>query len=244
MSDIATDAATAATAAGATSTDAQTNTAGQTEFKCVFEQKQITSYKYAEVYQGRIVSLHEHFMPIGVFRQLFASDRQADFVDIAPAEKAAGFTAAIGDIVTYNDGTLTITRPVYPDTLEGWKNRRLDELNIYIGNLIVSGFTSSCTGVAVKYDSDEETQLTMGNISTSIITQEDKFNINYPQGCPVRGYVGDATVKSVLYLTKEQFYSWISDMNLHIGHCKELGWQKQAEINACTTIDSVKAVTW
>ncbi len=242
MSDIATDAATAATAAGATSTDAQTNTAGQTEFKCVFEQKQITSYKYAEVYQGRIVSLHEHFMPIGVFRQLFASDRQADFVDIAPAEQAAGFTAAIGDIVTYNDGTLTITRPVYPDTLDGWKNRRLDELNIYIGNLIVSGFTSSCTGTAVKYDSDKETQLTMQGIALNAQTTE--FNTKYPQGCPVRSYVGDATEKTVQYLTGAQVLAWCADLSIFIGNCKLLGWQKQAEINACTTIDSVKAVTW
>jgi hypothetical protein len=146
MTDIATDAATAATAAGATSTDTQTNSAGQTEFKCVFEQKQVNSFKFAEVYQGRIVSLHEHFMPIGVFRQLFASDRQADFVDIAPAEKTAGFTAQIGDIVTYNDGTLTITRPQYPDTVDGVVNQKTDELklardNAEVEDIIYNGNT-------------------------------------------------------------------------------------------------------
>lgn len=241
MSDIATDAAQAATAAGATSTDTNSTAAG-VEFKAVFAEKPVNSYKFAEVYQGRIVSLHEHFMPIGAFRQLFANDRQADFVDILPAEQAAGFTAQIGDIVAYNDGQLTITRPVYPDTVDGWKERRLDELNIYIGNLIVSGFTSSCTGTAVKYDSDKDTQITMQGIALNAQTTE--FATKYPNGYPVRGYVGDATVKTIQYLTGAQVLAWCADLSSHIGTCKQVGWQKQAEINACTTIDAVKAVTW
>lgn len=239
---ISTEAANAAAAAGASTSSSNIADTGNIEFKAVFTEIPVNKYKFAEIYQGRIVSINEHFMPIGTFRQLFDNDRQSDFVDILPAEKLAGFTAQIGDIVSYNDGTLTITRPVYPDTLEGWKNKRLDELTIYIGNLIVSGFTSSCTGTAVRYDSDKETQLTMQGIALN--AKSDEFSTKYPQGCPVRGYVGTDTTKTVQYLTGDQVLSWCADLSIFIGNCKLLGWQKQAEINACTSIEAVKAVTW
>lgn len=129
MSDIATDAAAASEAAGATNTET-TQTGNKVEFKAVFSEKPVNAYKFAEVYQGRIVSIHEHYMPIGTFRQLFNNERQSDFVDLLPAEQAAGFTAAIGDLVAYNDGQLIITRPVYPDTVNGAVAAKCDELKL------------------------------------------------------------------------------------------------------------------
>ena len=228
MTDIATDAATAATAAGATSTDAQTNTAGQTEFKCVFEQKQVNSFKFAEVYQGRIVSLHEHFMPIGVFRQLFASDRQADFVDIAPAEQAAGFTAQIGDIVTYNDGTLTITRPVYTDTVDGEMARKTDELklsrdNAEVGDIAYNGNTYDYDGKARE------------RINAAIIA------LDLQEGATIEW---TTATNSVATLTATDLKSIVAagavrSNTLHIKY-REL----KAQVDACTTVDAVKAVTY
>ena len=100
-------------------------------FKCEFSEKPIDQYKYAEIVHGRIVSLHRHFMPLNIFRRLFQMGREEDFIDITPAEIAAGFEAQIGDFVYYNDnGTLMIERPVYPDTVDGAMLRKLDELKL------------------------------------------------------------------------------------------------------------------
>lgn len=102
-----------------------------TIFKCEFSEKPIDQYKYAEIVHGRIVSLHHHFMPLNMFRRLFQMGREEDFIDITPAESAAGFEAQIGDFVYYNDnGTLMIERPVYPDTVDGAMLRKLDELKL------------------------------------------------------------------------------------------------------------------
>lgn len=101
-------------------------------FKCEFTEHPIDQYKYAEIRYGRIASLHRHFMPLHMFKRLFLLDKGEDFVDILPAEAAAGFEAQIGDFVYFNDdGTMRIERPVYPDTVDGAVNFKLDELKGY-----------------------------------------------------------------------------------------------------------------
>lgn len=101
-------------------------------FKCEFSEQPIEQYKYAEIRYGKIVSLHRHFMPLYMFKRLFDLNRREDFVDILPAEIASGFEAQVGDYVYYEDnGTFKIRRPVYPDTIEGLCNSRLDEFKSY-----------------------------------------------------------------------------------------------------------------
>lgn len=98
-------------------------------FKCEFSEQPVEQYKYAEIRYGRIVSIHRHFMPLAMFKRLFVLDREEDFVDILPAEAAAGFEAQIGDYVFHtDDGTFKIMRPVYPDTVDGAQKFKLDEL--------------------------------------------------------------------------------------------------------------------
>lgn len=98
-------------------------------FKCEFKEEPVNQYKYAEIYYGRIISIHNHFMPLDKFKRLFRTDREEDFIDILPAELASGFEAHVGDYIFYDDsGTLKIKRPVYPDTVSGAKLQKLDEL--------------------------------------------------------------------------------------------------------------------
>ena len=98
-------------------------------FKCEFAEQPVNSYKYAEISYGRIISIHNHFMPLDKFKRLFTPDRKQDFIDILPAELASGFEAQVGDFIFYDDsGTLKIRRPVYPNTVEGASLQKLDEL--------------------------------------------------------------------------------------------------------------------
>ena len=237
MSDIATDAATAATAAGATSTDTNSTAAG-VEFKAVFADKPINSYRFAEVYQGRIVSLHEHFMPIGAFRQLFSNDRQADFVDILPAEQAAGFTAAIGDIVAYNDGQLTITRPVYPDTVDG-------AVKCKTGKLKLARDAAEVEDIAYKdnlYDYDEKAR---ERINAAIVALDLQ-----PAGATIDWMTATNTVATLTATDLKSIVAAVAvrSNTLH-EHYRTLK-AAIADIVADTTktdaekITAVKAVTW
>lgn len=126
-------------------------------------------------------------------------------------------------------------------SLESLKKRMLKRVDAWTANKITGGFVSLASGMPVKYDSDKDTQLTMQGIALNVNTV--LFAEKYPNGCPVRGYAEGATEKSVFMLNSEQVMQWCADLSIHIGTCKQAGWQKQAEVNACTTKEELKAIT-
>lgn len=114
------------------------------------------------------------------------------------------------------------------------KKLKLKEIDEWTASKITGGFVSSASGEAVRYDSDKETQLTMQGIALNVSTP--LFAAKYPNGCPVRGVAEDAESKTVYWLTPEQVMQWMADLSMHIGTCKQAGWAKQAEVEACKTV--------
>ena len=112
--------------------------------------------------------------------------------------------------------------------LEELKLRKLAEVNFWTESKIVGGFFSSVTGIKVKYDSDKDTQLTMQGIALNVKTP--LFDEKYPTGCPVRGVKEGEQYKSIQMLTADQVLAWCADLSMHIGTCKQKGWEKQNEV--------------
>lgn len=125
-------------------------------------------------------------------------------------------------------------------TLEELKAQKLAQVDAWTANKITGGFISSASGKPVRYDSDKDTQITMQGIALNV--NNKLFEEKYPNGCPVRGYVGEENVKSVIMLSAEQVLQWCADLSIHIGNCKQEGWVKQAEVNACTTEEELDAI--
>ena len=125
-------------------------------------------------------------------------------------------------------------------SFESVKKRLLSRVDNWTANKITGGFVSSASGSPVRYDSDKDTQLTMQGIALNVDTP--LFAEKYPIGCPVRGYAEGATEKTVFWLGAEEVKRWCADLSIHIGECKQAGWQKQAEVNACTTAEELQAV--
>lgn len=121
------------------------------------------------------------------------------------------------------------------------KKLKLKEIDEWTANRITGGFVSEASGEKVTYDSDLETQITMQGIALNVSTP--LFAEKYPNGCPVRGVAEGAEGKSVYWLTPEQVMQWLADLSLHIGTCKQAGWAKQAEVDACKTVFEVDSVT-
>lgn len=130
--------------------------------------------------------------------------------------------------------------PVYETPIEELKHRKLREIDEWTSQKIVGGFVSECSGEPVRYDSDRDTQLTMQGIALNVNTA--LFAEKYSKGCPVRGYAEGATTKSIFMLSPEQVMQWQADLSIHIGDCKIAGWQKQAEVDACTTKEQLDAI--
>lgn len=136
-----------------------------------------------------------------------------------------------------------IAQPAHTDEelLSNAKAKKLAEIDTWTAEHITGGFTSDCTGVAVMYDSDKDTQITMQGIALNAAN----IAAEYPNGIPVRGYIGTDTIKSVQYLTGAQLLQWCADLSLHIGSCKQIGWNLQAAANNPTaTAASINVIVW
>lgn len=114
------------------------------------------------------------------------------------------------------------------------KKLKLKEINKWTASKITGGFVSEASGEKVTYDSGLETQITMQGIALNVNTEQ--FAEKYPTGCPVRGVADGQNSKSVFWLNPSQVMKWMADLSMHIGTCKQEGWAKQAEVDACKTI--------
>ena len=74
----------------------------------------------------------------------------------------------------------------------------------------------------------------MQGIALNVNTEQ--FAKKYPTGCPVRGYKDGETEKTIQYLSASQVLQWLADLSIHIGDCKQEGWKKQSEVEACKTV--------
>lgn len=114
------------------------------------------------------------------------------------------------------------------------KKLKLKEIDEWTASKITGGFVSEASGKKVTYDSDLETQITMQGIALNV--NSEQFAEKYPTGCPVRGVADGQNSKSVFWLNPSQVMKWMADLSMHIGGCKQEGWKKQAEVEACKTV--------
>lgn len=114
------------------------------------------------------------------------------------------------------------------------KKLKLKEIDEWTASKITGGFVSEASGEKVTYDSDVDTQLTMQGIALNVGTP--LFAEKYPDGCPVRGVAEGKDSKAVYLLNPQQVMQWMADLSMHIGNCKQAGWKKQAEVEACKTV--------
>lgn len=146
-----------------------------------------------------------------------------------------------GEYLIADDGSVyPKPAPTDAELLAAAKQQKLAEISQWTASNITGGFISYASGEPVRYDSDVDTQLTMQGIALNVGTP--LFAAKYPNGCPVRGVAEGAESKSVYWLTPEQVMQWMADLSMHIGNCKQAGWQKQAEVNACKTVAEVDAI--
>ena len=130
--------------------------------------------------------------------------------------------------------------PPYEPTLDELKTAKLADIDRWTAEKITGGFTSSCSGDPVRFDSDKDTQLTMQGIALNV--GSELFKQKYPAGCPVRGYADGAETKSVHMVSAEQVLNWCADLSAHIGACKQAGWEKQALVETAESKEALEAI--
>lgn len=140
-----------------------------------------------------------------------------------------------GEYLIADDGSVyPKPAPTDAELLPAAKQAKLAEISQWTAANITGGFISSASGEPVRYDSDVDTQLTMQGIALNVGTP--LFAEKYPDGCPVRGVAEGKDSKAVYLLNPQQVMQWMADLSMHIGDCKQAGWKKQAEVEACKTV--------
>ena len=163
----------------------------------------------------------------------------ANCTEIEPPEEKEGFKIKWnGEAWEYEE--IPKEPETDPPTFDELKASKLIEVNNWTADKITGGFTSECTGELVRYDSDRDTQLTMQGIALNVNT--DRFAVDHPAGCPIRGYADGSADKTIFYLTPEQVLELCADLSIHIGTCKQAGWNKQAEVNAAQSKEELDAI--
>lgn len=142
---------------------------------------------------------------------------------------------ADGEYLIADDGSVyPKPAPTDAELLAAAKQQKLAEISQWTAANITGGFVSNASGEPVRYDSDVDTQLTMQGIALNVGTP--LFAEKYPDGCPVRGVAEGKDSKAVYLLNPQQVMQWMADLSMHIGNCKQAGWKKQAEVEACKTV--------
>lgn len=144
------------------------------------------------------------------------------------------------DVEQGDDGQWYVKGYAPQRPLEELKDWKLAEIDAWTAAKITGGFTSECSGELVRYDSDKDTQLTMQGIALNV--NSELFAEKYPTGCPVRGYPAGSETKQIFMLTPEQVMRWQADLSMHIGICKQQGWEKQAEVAAAQSKEDLEAI--
>lgn len=130
----------------------------------------------------------------------------------------------------------------YVPTLEELKTAKLQQIDTWTATAITAGFISSATGLAAKYDSDTTDQ---DNIKTMYLAAQSPDFPTHPvyQGkIPLRGIPSGQTEKMILQHTAVQMQKIVDDMALHIGTCKQKGWQLQDAVKAAKTAEELAAI--
>lgn len=203
--------------------------------------------RFAQPLYGKIIYIYETNLTMEQLPTIFSPSTY--WIDVT------GIDCEVGYLVEFKEGVgLVLTPPPNPEyTFDELKAQKLEFVDAWTAAKITGGFISECSGERVHYDSDKDTQLTMQGIALNVDTP--LFAEKYPQGCPVRGYAYKKEVneygkavsypeneKQIFMLTSEQVMQWCADLSMHIGACKQQGWAKQAEVNACTTKEQLEAI--
>lgn len=198
--------------------------------------------RFAQIMNGTVIYIYETHLPYNKLWEIFDAS-YTDFFDITSMpEVQLGWRRGLNDV-----GEMTFLPPLEPETLEDWKELRLEEALIWTNKQIIAGFESDASGEVKWYDSDENDQSTYNITYNS--TQSPNFETHpiYKGKVPVRCRSTkdtDSSKKEVVELNKEQYQKLMDDLAVHLGECKIKGWHYQNLINETQDIESLKNLTF
>lgn len=192
--------------------------------------------RFAQPLYGKIIYIYETNLTMEQLPTIF--DPSTYWIDVT------GLDCEVGYLVGFKEGVGLVLAPPPNEeyTFEELKAQKLELVGARTADKITGGFISSCSGEPVQYDSDEATQSTMQTMYAATKSLDFTTHPDYQGVIPVRGYAEGSTIKTVFYLTAPQVQKFMDDLALHIGKCKQAGWEKQALVEAALSKEDLDAI--
>lgn len=124
------------------------------------------------------------------------------------------------------------------------KTIKLQQIDTWTATAITSGFTSAAAGITAVYDSTEADQQNIMLMLQAAQTPDFATHPIYKGQIPIRAVPEGQSSKFVLQHNTSQMQQVVIDMALHIGACKQKGWQLQQEVAEAETVEELDHIAW
>lgn len=139
-------------------------------------------------------------------------------------------------VIVYETGDESLVEALTSLPLDEMKKLKVSELSQICHEAIVSGFTSSALGTPHVYDSTPEDQLNLEGLSR----YAERKNTSVPYRCCPEG----SEAKTYIVHTPAQLDQVVTDGIAFKSYLLHLLETRRQEIDACTTIAEVEAISW
>lgn len=195
--------------------------------------------RFAQPLYGKIIYIFETNLKFEELSTVF--DPSTYWIDVT------GLDCEVGYLVDFKEGVgLILTPPpeVPEPTLDEYREIKLEHIKKWTEDAIVGGFTMEQNGLNVTFDSDVDTQNTMtimynASQSPAFITTEP-----YNGKIPCRGFAEGSSSKVIFYLDKDDIQRFNDCLALHIGTCKQHGWELQTKLSEAITKEEMDEISW
>lgn len=157
---------------------------------------------------------------------------------------------AVKDVALYKiteieliDGVIATKKP-YTPTMEDARIAKLQQIDTWTATAITSGFSSSATDITATYDSTEADQQNIMLMLQAAQTVDFATHPIYKGQIPIRAVPEGQFSKVVLQHNAAQMQQVVIDMALHIGACKQKGWQLQQAAAEAETVEELDRIAW
>lgn len=140
------------------------------------------------------------------------------------------------------DSSYRLPQPVKPFAV--LKAEKLQLIDTWTAAAITGGFQSAATGERHTYDSDVNDQFNLHAMFSATLTAAFETAAPYYGVIPIRAIPQGETEKVILQHNKAQMEQLFKDLALHIGACKQKGWQLQQAVVAAETAEELANIKW
>lgn len=194
--------------------------------------------KFAQLLYGKVIYIFETHLPKEELSTIFSPSTY--WIDVTGMECEEGYVAEFQEGI----GIVLVPPLNTEKSFEELKAAKLEQVDIWTRQAIIGGFVSTAKGNEYIYDSTDADQSTLRTMYIASQSPDFATTAPYNGQIPIRAIPKDGREKVVLGHNKAEMQKLMDDMALHIGVCKQRGWELQAAVTVAKTKEELNAITW